>query len=215
MRVVGMKRTQRHTIGAILFTGILIASGLTIAQTGGDAASPFSTAQGFISDIGPDGFLVRSGQETPPLRCTITEKTAWVNEEGKPVIVTAVQSNQPVTVYCIKSGDQLIASKIVVKRALGMSTAPLEVIGTTTVTEVTLLEARPNRIIPNPVMKSDPVHYNYGETSTFVDRNGRPVALEEVNTGPVTVYYTHSGRTLIANDVIVRRVLSAPGTAGR
>ncbi len=215
MRVVGMKRTNRNTIGAILFTGILIASGLTFAQTGGDAASPFATSRGFVSDIGPDGFLIRSGRETPPIRCSYTEKTAWVNEDGNPVSVTDVKSDQPVTVYCIKSGDALIASKIVVKRALPTASGPLEIIETTTVTEVPLPASRPSRIILNPVMPIDPIHYNYGETSTFVDRNGRPVALEEINSGPVTVYYTHSGRILIANDVIVRRVLSAPGTAGR
>ncbi|MGB3121710.1 MAG: hypothetical protein WBE58_22990, partial [Verrucomicrobiales bacterium] len=164
---------------------------------------------------GPDGFLIRSGRETPQIRCSYTEKTAWVNEDGNPVSVTDVKSDQPVTVYCIKSGDALVASKIVVKSALPTASGPLEIIETTTVTEVPLPASRPSRIILNPVMPIDPIHYNYGETSTFVDRNGRPVALEEINSGPVTVYYTHSGRILIANDVIVRRVLSAPGTAGR
>jgi hypothetical protein len=190
---------------------MLITTGHTFAQTGVVTTNTYTTSQGIVSEFGPDGFLIRTTQEAPPVRYTHTEKTTYVDEDGNPVAVTTVKSGQPVTVYYSKSGDALVASRIVVRRAQGTAGSSLEAIETTTMSQGTIGEFGPNRIILNPGASGDPVHYTYGETTTYVDEDGNPVSLQAVKSGlPVTVYYTRSGKTLIANKVIVRRVPSAP-----
>lgn len=198
-------------MGAILIAGMLITTGHLSAQTGVVTTNTFTTSQGVVSEFGPDGFLIRTGKENAPVRYTYTEKTTYVDEAGNPVAVKTVKSGQPVTVYYTQSGEALVASKIVVRRVPGTEDSSLEAIETTTMTQGTIGEFGPNRIILNPGASAEPIHYTYGETTTYVDEDGNPVSLQAVKSGlPVTVYYTRSGKTLIANKVIVRRVLNAP-----
>jgi hypothetical protein len=53
---------------------------------------------------------------------------------------------------------------------------------------------------------ADPVSYSYSKTTTYVDENGNPVAMETVKSGaPVTVYYDQNGTTMVATKVVVRK----------
>lgn len=51
-----------------------------------------------------------------------------------------------------------------------------------------------------------PLSYTYSKTTTYVDEDGHPVAVETVRSGvPVTVYYTQSPDGLVASKVVVRK----------
>ena len=115
----------------------------------------------------------------------------------------------PVTVYYTKVGDTLVASKVMVRRESPPAGAPLSAV----VVQGTIGEFGSNRIILNPAGSTESVHYAYGETTTYVDEDGHPLAVTTVKSGqPVTIYYTRSGDTLVATKVIVRKELIAPNS---
>jgi hypothetical protein len=60
---------------------------------------------------------------------------------------------------------------------------------------------------------SAPVTYSYRKTTTYVDENGNPVAVETVRSGvPVTVYYTRDGTGMVASKVVVHKVVTTVPT---
>ncbi len=51
-----------------------------------------------------------------------------------------------------------------------------------------------------------PLSYSYTKTTTYVDEDGNPVAVETLKSGaPVTVYYSKSTDGLVASKVVVRK----------
>jgi hypothetical protein len=54
--------------------------------------------------------------------------------------------------------------------------------------------------------ETTPLSYSYSKTTTYVDEDGNPVAVETLKSGaPVTVYYTKDGDGLVASKVVVRK----------
>jgi hypothetical protein len=52
----------------------------------------------------------------------------------------------------------------------------------------------------------DPTPYTFTKTTTYVDENGDPVAIDTVKSGdPMTVYYTQDGDARVASKVVVKR----------
>lgn len=71
----------------------------------------------------------------------------------------------------------------------------------------TISEFSPNDLEVRTSASSAPLHYVATKTTTFVDENGIPVAMETVKSGlPVTVYYDRDGDRLIATKVVVKKV---------
>ena len=76
---------------------------------------------------------------------------------------------------------------------------------TTTTTMGTVGEISPNTIVVNPTSGA-PGTYSYSRTTTYVDENGNPVAIETVKSGaPVTVYYDKEGNKMTATRVVVKK----------
>jgi hypothetical protein len=208
-----MKYTTRNVIGAILFTGTLTAATATFAQTV-ETIETAVTSEGTISELGPQLLVIKSATATEPMRYTSSETTTYVDEEGNPVSVTTVKSGLPVTVYYTKVGDSLVASKVMVRKAV---TAPADVPGikeTVTMTAGTISEFGPERITIRTTTSPDPLRYIYSKTTTYVDEAGVPVSIKTVKSGlPVTVHYSKVGDSMIATKVIVRKAVAAPAYA--
>lgn len=111
-----MKQIIRKSIGALLFTGTLLTFNTAIAQTMAVVESP-TTSQGTISEFGPEMMIIKSGTAIDPVRYNYSKTTTYVDEAGNPVSLTTVKSGLPVTVYYTKTGDALMATKVIVRKA--------------------------------------------------------------------------------------------------
>jgi hypothetical protein len=94
------------------------------AQEAVQQTTTTTTNAGTISDFGPQTIVVRSEDAAAPVRYTYTKSTTYVDEDGNPVSMETVRSGLPVTIYYTRSGDDLVASKVVVRKTVIQSTAP-------------------------------------------------------------------------------------------
>lgn len=212
-----MKNPQSKSLHAILFGGSLLLASITLAQSERvEVTNTATTTEGTVSEFGPQSIIIKTETGTQPVRYISGETTNYVDEAGNPVAVTTVKSGLPVTIYYTKVGDTLVASKIMVRKAL-TSPAPtpsVETIQTTTNTIGTISEFGPERIILKRTASSDPLPYTYSKTTTYVDETGTPVSIKTVKSGlPVTVYYTKVGDTHMATKVVVRKSVATPDPA--
>jgi hypothetical protein len=79
-----------------------------------------TNSSGTISTFGPDQIVIRTTTSSMPITYQSNTSTTFVDEQGNPVDVAEIQAGVPVTVYYSKSGDKLVATKVIVKN----STAP-------------------------------------------------------------------------------------------
>lgn len=73
-------------------------------------------SSGTVSEFGPDSIIIRTTPTASPTTYEFTETTTYVDEAGNPVEVETVKSGVPVTVFYSKSGDKMVATKVVVKK---------------------------------------------------------------------------------------------------
>lgn len=94
---------------------------------------------GTISEFSPDTIIVRSETSPEPIRYSYTKTTTYVDEAGAPVSMALVKSGLPVTVYYVKQGDKMVASKVIVRKVKTTTTAAPDAViekkTTTTTTE--------------------------------------------------------------------------------
>ena len=109
--------------GAALLGLMLITANVTLAQTAVKETTTTTTTAGTISEFGPETIIVRSETAPEPIRYSYTKTTTYVDETGAPVSIETVKSGLPVTVYYTKVGDRMVASKVIVRRAV-VKTAP-------------------------------------------------------------------------------------------
>jgi hypothetical protein len=75
-----------------------------------------TNSSGTVSTFGPDQIVIRTSPSASPLTYQFEETTTFVDEAGNPVERTTVTTGAPVTVYYSKSGDKMVATKVVVKK---------------------------------------------------------------------------------------------------
>ncbi len=93
-----------------------------------------TTTAGTISEFGPETIIVRSETSPDPVRYSYSKTTTYVDETGAPVSIETVKSGLPVTVHYSKVGDRMMATKVIVRKAV-LKTAPaIEEKKTTTTT---------------------------------------------------------------------------------
>ena len=164
-----------------------------------------TTTLGTVSELTPDRLIVRSETATAPVRYSYTKTTTYVDEAGNPVSIKTVKSGLPVTVYYTKSGDEMVATKVVVRKAVAVPERTTET--QTTTVMGTVREFTPaDRIVIRTESSPDPVTYAFSKTTTYVDEAGQPVSAELVKTGlPVTIHYSTVGDARIADRVVIRK----------
>ena len=98
--------------GAMAFAGVAGAQAQTTTQT----TTTATTSAGTVSDLTPGTITVRTDASPLPISYSYSKTTTYVDENGNPVSTEIVRSGVPVTVYYTQNGDQMIASKVVVRR---------------------------------------------------------------------------------------------------
>ncbi len=130
-----------------------------------------TTTAGLISELAPDGLVVRT--ETGTARYSSSASTIYVDETGRAVARELVTSGLPVTVHYSRSGDRLIADRVVVRRQTSTTTAaPTVIERNTTITN-------PPVVIEKPVIVEKKVYVDRPvvvEKKVYVDR---PVVVEK------------------------------------
>jgi hypothetical protein len=99
-----------------------------------------TTTAGTVSDFGPQAIVVRSEGAAEPMPYSYTKSTTYVDENGNPVSIDTVKSGLPVTVYYTREGDDMVASKVVVRKIVteqAPAPAPVVIEKTTTTTTTT------------------------------------------------------------------------------
>ena len=100
-----------------------VPAGSIYAQDAVQTTSVTTNAAGTVSDFGPQTIVVRSDSAAAPVRYSYTRSTTYVDEDGNPVSIETVKSGLPVTVYYTRQGDDLVASRVVVRKTV-TTTAP-------------------------------------------------------------------------------------------
>jgi hypothetical protein len=118
-------------MGATLFAiGICICSIEVRAQT--STTMTTTTTKGAFSEYVPASqtLVVRTDVNPAPLRYTVTKQTTIVDETGAPVAIERISSGVPLAIDYTGTGDQLVASRIVVHGPVA-TTAPVTTTTTT------------------------------------------------------------------------------------
>ncbi|MDR3405768.1 MAG: hypothetical protein P4L99_25005 [Chthoniobacter sp.] len=131
-----MKLISRKLTGAAILGLTLLTANLTLAQTTVQETTTTNSA-GTISEFGPETIVIRSTAAAEPLRYRYSKTTTYVDETGAPVSIETVKSGLPVTVYYTRVGDQLVASRVIVKRATAVVVPDAPVIEKKTTTTTT------------------------------------------------------------------------------
>jgi hypothetical protein len=112
---------------------IAVFAGLTLASTGSHTmfgqeavqTTVTTTGAGTISEFGPQTIFLKTQDSPEPVRYTYSKTTTYVDEDGNPVSMETIKSGLPVTVYYVRSGDDLIASKVVVRKSVAVEPPPV------------------------------------------------------------------------------------------
>ncbi len=132
-----MKQNNQKLIGAALLGLMLITANVTFAQTAVQQTTTTTTSAGTISEFGPETIIIRSEASPEPIRYSYSKTTTYVDETGAPVSIETVKSGLPVTVYYMKVGDRMVASKVIVRKAVVKAAPEVEVKKSTTTTTTT------------------------------------------------------------------------------
>ena len=112
-----MKKTIRH-LGSISVLSLMLFATPAFAQdVVKETTTTTTTSTGTISQFGPDTIFVRT-TAAEPVGYSHTKTTTYVDEDGKAVSIETVKSGLPVTVYYDRSGDKMVATKVVVRRTV-------------------------------------------------------------------------------------------------
>ena len=118
---------------ASLIAASLLATG-TFATAQTVVKETTTTNLGTITEFSPETIVIRSEAASEPARYRYSKTTTYVDEAGAPVSLEMVKSGLPVTVYYTKVGDQMVATKVIVRK---VTVAPAAVEKTTTTTTTT------------------------------------------------------------------------------
>ncbi|MGI8601612.1 MAG: hypothetical protein ACR2OZ_01300 [Verrucomicrobiales bacterium] len=111
----------------------LVASKVVVKKSsitpGGTLAKETTTTtrtMGTLSEFGPETIVVRTESSPEPLRYSYSKTTTYVDETGAPVSRELLKSGLPVTVHYTRTGDRMIASKVIVRKAVSVPPPAVE-----------------------------------------------------------------------------------------
>jgi hypothetical protein len=205
-----MKRKHRYAAGSILLALMLTGASAQVVES----TTTTTTTNGTVTEFTPQTIVVRSETSPEPIQYRFSKTTTYVDETGAPVSREIIKTGLPVTIHYVKEGDRMLANKVIVKKTVARSTRPLEekTTTTTTTTTGTLSEFGPQDLVVRTESSTEPIHYGFSKTTTWVDDTGATISRERIKTGiPVTIHYVREGDRMVASKVVVKKTLLSPG----
>ena len=108
---------------ALLAVGICIWSTEVRAQ----ATTTVTTTKGAFTEYvpGSETMVVRTETSSAPLRYVVSKQTTIVDESGAPVAIERISPGSPLSIQYTGTGEQLVASRIVVQKPAAVTTEPV------------------------------------------------------------------------------------------
>lgn len=131
---------MKSTIAKFILASLtaVALSAIAPAQTAVETTTTTTTTtSGTISEFSPDVMIVKSTSGGEPIRYRYSKRTIYVDEAGSPVSVELVKSGLPVTVHYVREGDDLVASRVIVRK---VEAAPTVIEKNTTTTTTRKVE---------------------------------------------------------------------------
>ncbi len=115
-----MNKNALRTLCGLTLLGVALSAPSVLAEPARPKKPTTTTTatmnrSGFVSELGPDTIVIRTATSVLPFAYQSTETTTFVDGAGNPVQTDVVKSGAEVTIYYSKSGDKMVASKVVVK----------------------------------------------------------------------------------------------------
>jgi len=160
-----MKTKTSYAMAGIISALIAVAN-VGLAQEA-VVRTTSTTSAGTVTEFSPDTIVVRSETAPEPVRYIYRKTTSYVDEEGNPVSMEVVKSGLPVTVQYVREGDQLVASKVIVRKKVVVPAAP------TVIEEKRVVPVPPPAVIEEKRIAPPPVVEEKKTTTTTTTTIGR------------------------------------------
>ncbi len=81
-----------------------------------------TTTAGTLTEYTPttETLVLKSETAPAPIRYSVTKQTTYVDETGAPVVWERVTPGTPISVQYIRSGDRMVASRVIVRKAVAV-----------------------------------------------------------------------------------------------
>ena len=91
------------------------------------ATTTVTTTKGAFTEYvpGSETMVVRTETSSAPLRYVVSKQTTIVDESGAPVAIERISPGSPLSIQYTGTGEQLVASRIVVQKAAAVTTEPV------------------------------------------------------------------------------------------
>jgi hypothetical protein len=105
----------------------LLAVGICTTELRAQATTTVTTAKGAFTEYvpGSETMVVRTETSSAPLRYVVSKQTTIVDESGAPVAIERISPGSPLSIQYTGTGEQLVASRIVVQKPAAVTTEPV------------------------------------------------------------------------------------------
>ena len=125
-----MKYTRiiRHAVAAATVSlSPLAVAQVTVTTEPAVTQTKTTVISGRVGTVSPDTLVMESASGTQPVRYRYSERTTYVDETGAVVPVSTLRAGMPVTVHYSRTGDEMLADRVIVHRqATTTTTEPVK-----------------------------------------------------------------------------------------
>ena len=107
-------------IGCAALISATLAVSAFAQTTVSETTTTKTTSMGTISEFSPETIVIKTETSPEPVRYSYTKTTTYVDETGAPVSMATVKSGLPVTVFYVRDGDRMVASKVIVRKTVAV-----------------------------------------------------------------------------------------------
>lgn len=105
----------------------LLAVGICTTELRAQATTTVTTTKGAFTEYvpGSETMVVRTETSSAPLRYVVSKQTTIVDGSGAPVAIERISPGSPLSIQYTGTGEQLVASRIVVQKPAAVTTEPV------------------------------------------------------------------------------------------
>lgn len=105
----------------------LLAVGICTTEMRAQATTTVTTTKGAFTEYvpGSETMVVRTETSSAPLRYVVSKQTTIVDESGAPIAIERISPGSPLSIQYTGTGEQLVASRIVVQKPAAVTTEPV------------------------------------------------------------------------------------------
>ena len=105
----------------------LLAVGICTTEVRAQATTTVTTTKGAFTEYvpGSETMVVRTETSSAPLRYVVSKQTTIVDESGAPIAIERISPGSPLSIQYTGTGEQLVASRIVVQKPAAVTTEPV------------------------------------------------------------------------------------------